>query len=193
MKYIKFYMLIIHKKRVKECLTRDIYERKYEGIRISQMLWGTYFVNVKLIEVGRLQYEYCKRNPITKQEELCIKIHIPSGEKLDIKDVKESLNKSEELIKKYFKLDNPKYYCESWIFSNQVRNMLNDNSNIAKFNDLFDIIEGEECIGDILNFVYNVKECNNYKDLEENTSLQRKIKQFLIEGKTINLGIGTLK
>ena len=32
-----------------------------------------------------------------------------------------------------------------------------------------------------------------YKDLEENTSLQRKIKHFLIEGKTINLGIGTLK
>lgn len=184
---------IIHKKRVKECLTKDIYERKYEGIRISQMLWGSYFVNVKLIEIDRLQYGYCKYSPITKQEELCIKIHIPSGKKLEIKEVKVSLNKSKELISKYFKLDNPKYYCESWLLSNQVRNMLDNNSNIAKFYNMFDIIEGEECIDDILNFVYNVKECYNYKDLVENTSLQRKIKQFLIEGEKINLGIGILK
>lgn len=183
----------MHKKRVKDCLINDIFERKYDGIRISQMLWGVYFVNVKLLEVGRLQYECCKCNPMTKKEELCIKIHIPSGKKLDIKEVKNSLNKSNELIDKYFRLDNPKYYCESWLLSNQVRYMLDDNSNISKFHDLFDIIEGEGCIDDILNFVYNIKECYNYTNLEENTSLQRKIKEFLLEGKKIYLGIGTLR
>ena len=49
-----------------------------ENIRISQMIWAGYFINTKLIEVGRLQYE---------KNENYIKIHIPSGDKLEIKKV----------------------------------------------------------------------------------------------------------
>ncbi len=41
----------IHKKRVKQTLTNDIYQRNYDGIRISQMLWGCYFINLRLIEI----------------------------------------------------------------------------------------------------------------------------------------------
>lgn len=40
------------------------------------MLWGTYFINNRLIEVGRLQFESINDNQV--------KIHIPAGEKLDI-------------------------------------------------------------------------------------------------------------
>lgn len=53
------YQILAHKNRVKECLTSDIYNRKLEGIRLSQALWGIYFIKMRLIEVGRLQYEYC--------------------------------------------------------------------------------------------------------------------------------------
>lgn len=183
----------IHKKRVRECLTNDIYIRKYEGIRISQMLWGAYFINVKLIECGILQYEFSKFNPITKDKELCIKIHIPKIKKLDISEVKLSLNKSELYIYKYFKLSNPKYYCVSWLLSNQIKSILNKNSNIAKFQDLFNIVEGKECIDDILNFVFNLNKYNDYYQLNEQTSLQRNIKKFLIDGKIIKEGIGILK
>lgn len=183
----------IHKERVKAALTNDIYQRHYNGIRISQMLWGTYFVNLRLIEVGRLQYELCNNNPITNKEELCIKIHIPSDKKLESNEVEYSLNESKELIKKYFKLDNKKYYCNSWLLSNQIRKLLPDNSNIAKFHDMFNIIETEECVDDILNFVYNIRSIDNYNNLVEDTSLQRKIKQYLLEGKTIRKGIGVLK
>lgn len=183
----------IHKKRVKEALTNDIYERNYKGIRISQMLWGTYFINLKLIEVGRLQYAFCKNNPITNEEELCIKIHIPRNGKLDSTEVKKSLNESKELIKRYFKLDNYKYYCDSWLLSNQIRDLLPEDSNIAKFHDMFDINETEECIDNILNFVYNLRECDNYNNLAENTTLQIKVKKHLLEGKSIKGGIGILK
>ena len=57
----------LYKKRVKEALTNDIFNRKLEGIRISQMIWAAYFINTKLIEVGRLQYEKCENyiNPYT--------------------------------------------------------------------------------------------------------------------------------
>lgn len=183
----------IHKIRVKETLTKDVYERKYDGIRISQMLWGAYFINIRLIEVGRLQYEIETKNPITYENKECIKIHIPKGEKLSSEIVIQSLKESKYLIKKYFKIENYEYFCESWLLSKQIQELLEENSNITKFYKMFNVIEGKECIDDILNFVYNIRECDNYNSLQENTLLQKKLKSMLIDGKTIKTGIGILK
>ena len=71
--------------------------------------------------------------------------------------------------------------------------MLDKNTNISKFYHLFQVIDGEDCIKDILNFVYNVEKCENYKDLPEITTLQRKVKEKLLKNETFYLGIGTLK
>lgn len=184
----------IHKKRVKESLINDIKIRNYDGIRISQMLWGAYFINLRIIEVGRLQYELIKFNPLNESEEKkCLKIHIPAGEKLDINKVKISLKDSKNEIKKYFNLENPEYYCTSWLLSRQINSIIDKNSNIAKFYSLFDVEDSENGINDILNFVYNIKECDDYNKLPENTSLQRKVKRMLIFGNKIKLGQGVLK
>ena len=174
----------IQKKRVQECLTKDIYLKKYNNIRVSQMLWGAYFINGKLIEVGRLQYELDNNN---------IYIHIPDGEKLNHEKVIDSLNKSKKYINKYFSISNYSYYCKSWLLSPQLKNMLNSTSNIIKFQTFFDITEGESCIEDILNFVFNTHKIEDYKLLEENTRLQKNIKQFLLNGNDIKLGLGKLK
>ena len=37
----------IQKQRIRECLLNDIINKHYDGIRISQMLWGTYFINAR--------------------------------------------------------------------------------------------------------------------------------------------------
>lgn len=185
--------VFIHKKRVKESLTYDIYKRKYDGIRISQMLWASYFINLRILEVGSLQYELVDVNPVTNKKERCIKIHIPRDTKLEIKKVKESLIKSKVEIKRYFKIENPKYYCESWLLSKEVLHFLSDGSNILKFSNLFDIKVGNDCTNDILNFVFEKTKCDDYNTLQEDTSLQRKIKEELIKGVIIKIGIGKLK
>ena len=158
----------IHKLRVKETLTNDIKIRNLDGIRISQMLWGSYYVN-------------------------SIKIHIPAGEKLDIDKVIDSLNKAEFFKKKYFKIKNYCYYCNSWLLSKQIHNIVSKDSNIYKFYNLFDVTEGENCIEDILNFVYKKLSINNYCELQDETSLQRNIKSYLLNNNDIKLGKGTLK
>lgn len=175
----------IHKKRVRECLTKDIYDRHYEGIRISQMVWGTYFTNTRIIEVGRLQYEYVN--------DRVVKIHIPAGKKLDVSKVKESINNSKKELNKYFELSNYEYHCDSWLLSNEIHNMLDSNSNIYRFYDLFEVEQGEECTSDILNFVFNVTSVNSYEELDESTSLKLKIKNYLLDGNVIKLGHGILK
>ena len=173
------------KQRIKECLLNDIVNKHYDGIRISQMLWGKYFINGRLIECGRLQFE-----PTSNDK---VKIHIPAGNKLDIKDVKDSIENSRKLIKKYYNIENPKYICESWLLSKEISEMLDENSNIRKFQELFDIQSSENGIDDVLNFVFNLKKCDNYNELSEVTRLQKNIKEFLKSNKTIYDGYGELK
>ncbi len=174
----------LYKQRVKEVLTNDIFARKLHGIRISQMIWAAYFINAKLIEVGRLQYERCENH---------IKIHIPSGENLEIEKVLQSIKDSKQEIEKYFNKRNPEYRCDSWLLSNQINAIIDKNSNIAKFYNLFEVKDGLDATKDILNFVFNVQKCSNYNDLVENTSLQKLLKQQLLKNKEIKIGCGKLK
>ena len=187
---LEFYNINIedYKNKCYKCLTNDIYNRKLEGIRLSQLLWGLYFVKIKLIEVGRLQYEYCNN-----KKGKYIKIHIPKGDKLLYNEVLNSIKNSKKEIKKYFEIENYEYYCESWLLSKEIAKLLDSNSNISKFQQLFDIIEGKNAIKDILNFVYDLQHIDSYYDLPERTSLQSKIKDLLINGKEIHIGIGKLK
>ena len=182
------YQVLVHKNRVRECLTNDIYNRKLEEIRLSQLVWGIYFIKIKLIEVGRLQYEYCNN-----KKGKYIKIHIPKGDKLLYNEVLDSIKNSKKEIKKYFEIENYEYYCESWLLSKEITKLLESNSNIAKFQQLFDITEGKDAIKDILNFVFDLQQIDSYYNLPERTSLQSKIKDLLINGKEIHIGIGKLK
>lgn len=174
----------IHKKRVKACFCNDIEQRGYRGIRISQMLWGSYFVNIRLLEVGVLQFENAGNG--------IIKIHIPAQTKLFIEEVKNSIFNSKEVIEKYFKLKNITYICDSWLLSKELNEIISEETNINKFYKLFDVQSGLECNRDLLNFVYKLQNCDNYNDLAENTSLQKIIKKELIQGTSFKKGIGTL-
>lgn len=185
--------ILIHKKRVKETLINDVYKRNLKGIRISQMLWASYFINLRIIEVGILQYELVDHNPITNKKEDCIKIHIPRNSNIKLNMVINSITKSKNEIKRYFNKECADYYCESWILSEDVLNLLDENSNIKKFSNLFDVTIGNNCNKDILNFVFDDVFCKDYKLLKEDTSLQRKLKKILLDNGVIKIGIGKLK
>ena len=58
---------------------------------------------------------------------------------------------------------------------------------------MFEIVDEKDGLDDVLNFVFNVKEVNDYAELSENTSLQIKIKQMLLRNEKITIGVGILK
>lgn len=179
----------IHKKRVKECFESDLINREYKGIRISQMLWAIYFIRTRIIEVDRLQYECI----INYDNENIIKIHILRDKKLDILSVKKSINDFRKQIEKIFGINKFKYMCNSWLLSNQLYKIINKNTNISMFHELFYVLDGEDCIKDILNFVYTLDQCEDYSLLPENTILQKKIKEELLKDNKFYLGLGILK
>lgn len=183
----------IHIKRVKNALLDDIYIRGYESVRISQMLWASYFINLRIIEVGGFQYELVSENPITKEKEKCIKMHVPKGASLNEEDVRSSIRKSTYEIERYFNVKDINYYIESWLLSPEVLALLDDNSNILKFSKLFSIKSMGECTRDILDFVFNDVYIKDYNLLVCKTSLQVKLKSLLINKKEIHIGVGKLK
>lgn len=63
------------------------------------------------------------------------------------------------------------YYCSSWLLSPSINKLLDKTSHIAKLYNMFNIIEEKDELDDILNFVFNVRECNDYTKLKETTSL----------------------
>ena len=60
MKKLKFdnEQINIQKRRVKECFENDLTVRKYDGSRVSQLLWAVYFLRGKILEIGCLQFGY---------------------------------------------------------------------------------------------------------------------------------------
>lgn len=194
------------KKNIRKICNNDRKLYGINGIRFSQMVWGSNFMNGRLIQIGRLQYELRITNNKDKLEKIkkyynnkdYVYIHIPEDKNLLEKDVDESIKNAKKYIPLYFKeidIDNAIFYTLTWLLSEELDDILDKESNIIKFKNKFTILEQNENEKAFLNFVFKegLKEKINYSELKEDTSLQRKIKQYLLEGKKLHIGFGILK
>lgn len=171
-----------------------------DGIRFSQMVWGSYFMKGKIIQVGRLQYEYKENIPSVVREYKdgdYMYIHIPKGHDLNPKEVNESLTKSREKIRMFFpeiEISKLQYCTKTWLLSDELKEILKQDSNIIQFQKKFQILEQIENIGDFLNFVFQERNKNiSYEKLKEETTLQKKLKEMLIHHKVLHIGVGVVK
>ncbi len=192
----------LQKYNVRLTCTNDNIKYKIDGIRFSQMIWGSFFMKGNLIQVGRLQYEvgvknFSKLDRYFKEKHQYIFIHIPRGENLSEEDVDKSFNLAGKLIKKYYpELGNQKlaYYTQSWLLSPELKEILPSDSNIMKFQNKFNVIEYEENTKDFIDFAFeDVLGEIKYSDLPEKTFLQKELKKRLLNGDKLHLGIGFIK
>lgn len=172
----------IHKERIKEGILRD-----KNGMSVRTMLWLSHFTLGKIIEVGSLQFQYTN----VKYNDAFIKIHIPRNVDFSIQNIKKSIFISKKELKKIYNIKNPKYYCNSWLLGKSTIEFISKDSNIYKFMQLFDIKEHYET-NDALRFVF-AKQEKDYRKLEAKTSLQKKMKKYLLDGNKLYNGIGILK
>lgn len=203
MKFRKFdnNQIELQKYNIRLTCTNDRKKHNIDGIRFSQMIWGSLFIKGNLIQIGRLQYEiddhnFDKLDKYCKEKYKCIFMHIPRGKDLKGKDVNDSINNADNYIKKYYpelKTEKLVYYTQSWLLSPEVKAILPNDSNIVKFQNKFNIVKYEENIIDFLDFVFNEPLENvNYNNLQETTTLQRGLKQMIIDKKSLHLGLGIL-
>jgi hypothetical protein len=201
LKKYDWYQIDEQRRNIKKIVLGDFKKFGIYGIRFSQMVWGSYFMNGKIIQCGRLQYEIKTTCPnslinLIKNIKNYAYIHIPGGDKLEIDDVIASLTMAKKYIPKYFREINmlkTVFYTKSWLLSDDLDDILESNSNILRFKRLFKVLGQEENIDDFLNFVFScgIKKVE-YKKLEGKTSLQRGLKQKILERKVLHVGFGIL-
>lgn len=161
-----------------------------DGMRVRQMVFLSFIVNDKILDVDGFRFQYT----VGKADGANILIHITKTAHLD--KFSDILNLANARIKDKWGISDICYECESWILSEEIMDCLPSASRILCFRNLFEISKGVDCITDILKFVFGVFENEkaiDYLKLEENTSLQRKIKEKLVSGKQFYSGIGKIK
>lgn len=164
---------------------RSMYGR-FGFYRISGLLP---YLNLRIFRIGRLvfkmggAYKDIDEKGIKKGENI-IDVHVPGGEPLVIEDCFKSLAEAERFFDKYFPDYSFEYFtCFSWLLDSTLRGFLNENSNILKFQELFEVVHQRK-EDSILHFMfkYGIKDRVELNSIEAKTDFAKKIKEYALSG-----------
>lgn len=173
-----------------KCFTRFLGERRERtGEVLFDRGWWTYRqVSMTLLRIGELEYE------LTAFEgKDAISIHIPSDAAFIPEEVEESLRMAEDFIRGvYPEYVGAEYFCESWLLSPRLAELVKETSNIRKFQKRFVIKEDLPEDKEYMEWLFGKTPDTPLEELPENTSLQRKAKVLLENGGNLGAGVGIL-
>lgn len=166
---------------------REHYE-SYGRYGFDRGTWTTRQVSGKLLRIGQLEYELT-----TLDGAPAVSLHIPTDADLRPEILRPSVREALAVFYGIF----PQYagaavYCHSWLLSCQLQDYLPENSNILRFQEMFDISPEGTPGNDVLLWVFKNPKLPK-EDYPENTSLQRKLKAFFLAGGRFMEGMGYLR
>lgn len=150
-------------------------------------VWAWWFprqFSLNEFRIGALEYEFVSgQNPE-------IAIHIPSDADMNINSTKQSLNDFYNFREKFFPdLKNVSLTCDTWMLMPDLQKLLNENSNILSFQKLFEIDNIDREAVWYMDWIYPGYQ-NIDENLPENTSLQRELKKYLLNGNVFGIAKG---
>ena len=172
-----------------KCFTRFIEEcKEITGeYAFDREWWTVRQISGHLFRIGSLEYEMREWN-----RKDVISIHIPSDADFSIQNCKDSIAQAKEFFKKYFVVfSKVKYICNSWLLSPELSSLLSEESNILKFQKLFNIYLVSYDNDEYIQWVFKKRNCE-LTELPEKTLLQKNMKKLLLSGETIGTGCGVL-
>ena len=117
-----------------------------------------------------------------------LNVHIPAGVPLDVDAVREAMEYAPRFYETHFGKAFTLFMCHSWLLSPQLKEILPKDSRIIQFQNLFEICwMDEERQAEERVFGSLAEDPATYP---EETSLQRKMKMALLEGKHFGMGCG---
>ncbi len=122
-----------------------------------------------------------------------LSLHIPSGAKLEPELLRDSIRRMNRLCLAEFQ----DYYqapvlCDSWMLSPALKELLPQDSRILKFANCFEVESVDWESTAVLDWVFPGPKVP-YEQLAETTSLQRAMKQYLLQGNQVGWARGRLK
>lgn len=117
--------------------------------------------------------------PFLKNGDKVINIHIPSGGALAFNENTNDLLFGAEIIEKAFGPYNV-FYCESWLLNHYLRKIIGKETNITRFGDRFIRFPFESNGNDVFEYLYFLPPTTPASSLPENSSLQKAVKNHLL-------------
>ncbi len=171
-------------------------EKGFTGI--DNLIWIQNHLNCKIFRLGRLQFQpfifylppYVRKDKRKSADikvgEKVLNIHIPQGEKL----LREECEKSFAMAESFFS-DFPykAFICDSWLLCERNREFMQENSNILRFAEMFEILGSSENSTQTIERVFGKEE----KDpvlYPETTALQSQCKAYILSGGKPGTGFG---
>lgn len=173
------------------------HEKLYGVPGLKEIGWVGMSIRQKLYRIGRLQFEpYEVENDIEacgkllKKGSKVLNVHIPEDGKMDPDTCEMSFRKAAEFFKRRGYEGANIFICESWLLSPRLKEVLENNSNIIKFQDRFEIYgiiypfrQAEERI-----FGYISEDKSSYPEV---TRLQKAAKESLLKDPSdFGMGMG---
>lgn len=170
-------------------------EREFGTLGLAEYEWFYRHIDMVLFRFGRLQYEEMKmEHSVFDEGKICIEkgskvinIHIAQGEPLTW----DMCQKSLEMARKFWG-DSKPYVCHSWLLYPGLDEVLSETSNIREFCKHFKVLQVDYREREAEWRVFG-KVLKNVVDYPEETSLQRRVKEYLLRGKTLGNGWGILE
>ena len=155
--------------------------------------WVIFTMKFKLFRIGRLQYEpsifnyeyvsWQGERTLTEENMPILSIHIPEKGRLTC--IPESLSEAKVFFESFFPEKKFKaFVCCTWILDPNLSLLLDENSNIIKFNRLFNILPGE-CKSTALMNVFG-DENIDLKTIEPKTTLHKNMIEYLLAGNRLS-------
>ena len=150
--------------------------------------WTGRQTSLSIFRLGPLEYELIE-NEGKKQ----ISVHIPSNADLSDRAVGESLQSARAFLKQFFpEYADARFCCHSWLLSPALATLLPKDSNINRFRERFRLLGFDEDADDYKLWVFKNKALT-IDEFPENTSLQKKMKVYLMQGGKVGCAWGEIR
>ena len=131
---------------------------------------------------------------IARPDDYCLGMHIPTKADISTESTMKACKDAIKLVHERF----PEYgvgnavFCASWLLNPRLKEIQGPQSRITQFEECFVKFPNKDTSGAaVFSFVF-VRKPANLEDLEENTSLQRKVKKMYLEGDCIHTFSGAI-
>lgn len=166
---------------------------------LGELDWVQCLFRMSLLKVGRLQYNMTKaimnvREKGIQKGDNILAIHIPADGPLMVDDCIESIKTAGAFFRKYYpEFDYTYMDCSSWLLSDGLKDMLKSDSNILKFQGLFDVID--KCETDaIIKYVIGWRiDREAVKEMQFDSRLKNEVKTRVLAGEKFYAGYGVVK
>ena len=161
--------------------------------------WLARHLSMKLFKLGRLQFCMGKAEADilkygVKKGDNVIEIHIPEAEPLTLEECKKSIEKAKEFFKLYFpQFEYKCFTCHSWLLDNTLKEILKPESNIIKFQNMFEPVKNDESYA-LLRYIFKWDTTKDtLKDAVAKSSFAQKVKDRALSGGKFYETLGVIK